>query len=261
MHSRLSFSETPFGLATSIGLAKGTTAHHVFGLNPVATTTEETVWDNKGVYTFPPDAGAEMFISSSDNGDTHEVQVTGLDENFSIRVLEFTLVGQTKTSLGASLLWSRILSVKNVNSTVTAGNVYVYQDDTVVAGVPQTQAKIHAKMIAGNETTLMALYTVPAGKTAFILHFDGSSNRVQGVVFKLYQRAYGKVFRVEESASIAGGSAYHQDMTFPREFPAKTDLVIRSKLDSGTAVATASFEIVIIDTTELEAIRASESTT
>lgn len=94
-------------------------------------------------------------ISSSSASDTGDVLVEyhTIDGNgdFTFGVQTITLVGQTKTALTTPC--ARVSHVENAGTADLVGSIYVYEDDTVVAGVPQTAAKIHLITNAGTNNS------------------------------------------------------------------------------------------------------------
>lgn len=131
------------------------------------------VWtyaDTAPNYTYPTVA-VPNYISSSDNADTTEVTVEGLDADWKPQSAKVTLAGNTKTEIGTGLTWMRVFRAFNSGISSIAGTVYVYEDDTTVVtpGVPDNPTKVKAQILAVDQQTYMALYTVPDGYTAYFL--------------------------------------------------------------------------------------------
>lgn len=94
-------------------------------------------------------------FSSSSGSDTQQIRVEGhtIDGsgNLTFVVQNVTLAGQTKTALTTPL--ARCTRIVNNNSTNLVGNIYVYEDTTVTAGVPQTGSKVHCMVTAGKNNS------------------------------------------------------------------------------------------------------------
>ena len=107
-------------------------------------TSFETVWSQGGNETFPT-GNTIGFISSSETSDTQLTRVEGhtIDVNGRLTfVVQFiVLQGRTKTALSTPL--RDVTRIRNEGTTDWAGTIYVYEDDTVTNGVPQTASKIH----------------------------------------------------------------------------------------------------------------------
>lgn len=86
-------------------------------------------------------------ISSSNTNDDQAVVVEG--HTISGNSLTFvsqtaTLNGQNRVALGTSLARvTRLYNASTTNDDTIAGKVYVFENDTLSAGVPQTATKIH----------------------------------------------------------------------------------------------------------------------
>lgn len=119
------------------------------------------------------DAVADItHFSSSNAGDTQDWIVLGLDINGFEVEQEITMVGQTKTALGTAL-W-RVYRVMNISSTDNVGNIYVYTDTAITAGVPNDTTQVKAHVAAGNNITRMGMFTIPKGETGFLVSIDTS---------------------------------------------------------------------------------------
>lgn len=224
-----------------------------FGENPEITTATdpEDVWDGGGIYTFSATANIDS-ISSSDNGDTQDIYITGLDTNWEEVNQTVTLTGQTVATLSTPLI--RIYRMINVGSTDIAGIVYCYINGAiVVAGVPSLATDIRAIINNGNNQTLMCVYTVPAGKTGYFWAGYVSISRGGGVSaaadFTWRARAFGGVFSVKSRiAAVTGGnSSWNYTYKIPLALPEKTDVLIRCEEVSATVGVSGGFTVLLKD--------------
>ena len=97
----------------------------------------------------------------------------------------------------------------------------------------------------------MALYTIPAGYTGYMIDLDSTMSRAGNNLADctLRTRQDGGVFRVKRRWSLDGSGGdthYKHDFTFPMELPAKTDIVVQCDYVSanGTGIA-ANFAILL----------------
>ncbi len=181
-----------------------------FGKNVDLGTSSETVWIQGGDETYATGNDIDT-ISSSDEGDAVVMSITGhtLSGSELTEVTQLaTLDGQNKVTLTTPLY--RVERAFNTGSTGLAGTVYVYEDDTVVAGVPQTAANIHLKVQAADNQSLKAAASVANNEYYFITSMQAGVNRQQSrsVDFSLQVREFGKIFRTKYtiSAHSNGGS-------------------------------------------------------
>jgi hypothetical protein len=208
----------------------------VFGQNSDVDTGSdpEDVWDGEGLYNYTAAGGATYYISSSNAGDTIVVAVTLLTEDalgaWNEETKNVTLVGQTKTAIvpASGDAPVRLQSIVNSTGTPLLGDVYVYEDCAVVAGVPGDATKIRGKVLIGNERTHMALYTVPSGKTAYLYGREVGIVSVVATAMdaRFYHRDSGGSFVLDQRAYVDNAilARYEDRPPLPREYAAKTDL-------------------------------------
>lgn len=209
-----------------------------FGRNDDIGTSFETVWQRGGDETYVTTNLIDS-ISSSNAGDTQETKVeghtctNGIPTTFVVQ--DVTLQGQTKTSLSTPLC--RATRMFNNNSSDFAGTVYVYEDDTVVSGVPQTTAKIHLQATSTDNQTLKAATSTSAQDywiiTEVFVGVDRQNTR--SVDFRVQIREPNKVFRTKIALSC-NSSAGSCSETFnpPLIVPKSSDLRVRA-ISSGTS--------------------------
>ncbi len=223
------------GIDIAEGIIKDT--HHInkFGSTSGAITTLSTIWDAESttaVYPYPADgvisiAGA---VDTSDDGDLVEVQ--GLSAVYGLQT-EIIPIGGTGTKV-----FSRVFRAFMVDTDNT-------QDLNINMGL-----SLAARIIAGAGQTQMALYTIPAGFTGYLMKIHGSSDRNQGTTatqFALKAREEGSIFRTKGTYGTAGGDQFDYEYPVPLRFPAKTDIKIEATATQGTKVS-AIFDIVLVAT-------------
>lgn len=148
-------------IAAALGLLPFTQVT-ILGTNSDLDTSEDILcWPPGTAYTLPT-AAAQVYISSSSASDTTQVvSIEYLTSAYAQKTVTMTLVGQTKTAVTGA---TDVFRVNRVTvSAATAGNVWVYFDDTVTAGVPQTDAKKLSYVPLSYMASRQCLYTVPAG--------------------------------------------------------------------------------------------------
>ncbi|CAN8142792.1 hypothetical protein THIOSC15_770002 [uncultured Thiomicrorhabdus sp.] len=112
-------------------------------------------------------------ISSSSISDTGTIQVQGLDANWELITQVVTLNGQTRVALTTPLL--RAFRGKNTGTIPLVGNIVIYENTALSGGLPTDTTKIRLIINNGNNQTLMALYTIPAGKTGYMRDWYAST--------------------------------------------------------------------------------------
>lgn len=240
----------PFYLQVARGQVENHKHIFKFGFNSDINGTEETVWDAGGIYAYPT-AATVMKVSSGSTDDTaagtgaRTVVVSGLDGNYNEISETVTLNGQTAVNTVNSFLRVNRAYVATAGSGGTAaGNIYV-GTGTVTLGVPAT---IYAQITLGQNQTLMAVWTVPAGYTGYILKGNvgtGTANVNQYIVARLAQRPFGGVFRTAAKVTIQTGEIAF-DFEVPVSFTEKTDIEARAVSSGSNNLIFADFEIIYI---------------
>lgn len=212
------------------------------GNNANVATSYEPIWDEGDQYTYSATAEL-MHFSSSSAGDTQLYTVYGCDGDYIAVSQQITMVGQTETAMTQLML--RVWRITNDGATDNAGDVYVYSDDTVSSGVPQTQSKIRAKIIIGNNETQMCIRTIPDGETGYLVHAKGSGGGNQISAFKFRAREEGGVFQVK-FFEYAFREEWDREFLIPLRFPEHTDIELMARASTGTDEMSGRFTIILM---------------
>ena len=243
------------------GNITGTTFINKFGEAPDFDTTdnEVTVWDgaNDGaidqmVYQYSTSADIDSLVSSN-NGDTQSIEVQGLDSSYNLVTQTITITGQTRKALDTSLI--RVFRMINRGSTGLAAKLSCYVDSSITAGVVDDSTKVRAIINDGGNQTLMAVYTIPNGKTGYLVEFEASTsgaNKSTNYRMVVKARPFGEVFQYKHVSAIsdAGSSRIQHFLAIPDIFAAKTDIEIttQAKAAGVTAASVSSgFDLILID--------------
>ena len=251
---------TDFGLEVAKSNRQGHSFIHKFGAAPDFDIADGfvTVWDAAEddtawelmQYVYSTTDAIDS-VSSTDAGDTVDVEIQGLDGNYDLVTQTITLNGQTRVALTTDLI--RVFRVKNVGATDLAGHVIVYENDTtvVVPGVPDDPNLIRAVVHPENNQTEMAIYTIPAGYTGYMRSWycsTAGAKRDSGHTMLLFARPFGQVFQLKHKSNIevSGTSQTQHEYVEPEKFEEKTDIEIRMDTDQDIAGVAAGFDIVLV---------------
>ena len=180
-----------------------------FGTNTDIGSTLTMVWEQGGIEALP-DTNAITTVSSSSASDTGDVVIEGhtIDGNgdFTFSIQTATLSGQTEVPLVTPL--ARATRLKNVGTADLVGTAYVYQDDTVTAGVPDTAAKIHLSASPDDNQSLKCATTISKDDYWVLTGFTASVNEKRSALidFRLQVREKGGVFRTVFKTSVTNSS-------------------------------------------------------
>ena len=198
-----------------------------FGSNPdvsqsVSETSSESVWDGSVHYEFPPDIGTSIQMVSSSSNDNQEVIIQGLDENFNEQSWSGNLNGNSFVQIPSPYKWTRVFRAYNNGSVDLDGDLEITQ-----AGV---SSNVYAKILAGNNQTLMSIYTIPANYTGYITRYQATAHNSQsssdiGYTMQMKTREFGKVARVKSITSVGTSHEVTKDFKFPNKLEPKTDII------------------------------------
>ena len=260
--SRLGLTE-PFELQVSRGQISYHSGLFKFGSNTNVQNSLETIWDGSSLYPFGTTYATTAFqisVSSSDANDTaagtgaRKVVVTYLDANWAEQTVEIDLSGQTPATytLDTAIRVYRAYVSEVGSGGTAAGDIYIYDNAsaTVTAGVPD---EFYAKITEGENQTLMALYTVPANHTLYLVKFSISSGTELGNAFitgRLVCRKENEPFRTQAKFTFNEGFI-KKDWEMPLAIPEKTDIEARAICSKAQVNAVAaSFEGILIRNVE-----------
>lgn len=197
-------------------------------------TDPESVWTGGGVYPWASLSSAQtIYCLSTDAGDTTTLTIQGLDANYDE-------ISETVTLTGTSAVTTTNTFLRVFRMTYDATNV-----GTITARTVSASGTVVAQIDAGYAQTLMAVYTVPAGFTAYLVALDATIDGTKTCQMLMYHRLFGKPFRIAHVAESDGH--YRYDFTAPLTVPEKTDIDIRINEVSGNdARVTANFDLVLI---------------
>jgi len=229
-----------------------------FGFNPIVPTGTADIYEYGAIpaanfYTFSADGVADIDrISGDDSLDAGiEMTIEGLDVNGNDVSQVISLDGtdaQTPVAL-TTALW-RVNRVFNSNGVELVGNVYVFVNGAVTAGVPNNATSVRGYVSVGNGQTLQGIYTVPNGKTGYFYSMKTSIIKKQAAfaTFTMKIREFGKVKRTQDifGLTTTGSSLGDNNSRLPQGFIGKTDFIPSADPDSIIGFSV-SYILLLID--------------
>jgi len=233
----------------SINLPTGFGQIHKFGAVPaMSQNTNGTIWDEDdtiypwstigagstlGVKVVEPNN--ESNTSNDLSGDTVEIQ--GLDVNYNVITETVTISGATATTSNTFYRVYRAIYA-NTSDVANSKRILIQVGTTTVA-----------KILENIGQTLMSIYTVPAGKTGYLMRLDVTAQGTATGSFKLYIREGGTDnFVVKHIAEVNGvGGPYQLEYPIPQSFPEKSDIDARMHTLSNNGRYTCTFDILLVD--------------
>lgn len=227
------------------GMMKGASSIHKFGAVPAMSTgVTGSVWDKSdtpypwSAFNTPGILTVQLTTangSAATNDDGMTITIIGLDANFLPQEDSITVSGGVGTG---TKTFARVYRAYLSDGVTNANQWRVSRGGTEVLRISIGQAQ-----------TLMAVYTVPAGKTGYLLKGTASCQANADASVSMYARysATGQ-FRIGHTLEVSGaGGQYTYDFTIPIELPPKTDIDVRATVRSNNARVTAAFDIILLD--------------
>ena len=225
-------NNVPFAFAVQRGNVSNFTAINKFGYNSAVGTSYETIHDGNNLYTYISSAGTATVTSSdtsSDNNGTVEIQ--GLDANYNLQTVTATIGGSATTETFIRVFRVRMTSANT--GTANVGVISVTVSSTVVA-----------KIAAAEGQSLMAVYTIPAKHTAYVVSVNASSSKDLENTYRLRTRQIDEdAFNTKDFFTARGGQV-KRDFSVPVKLEAKTDVELQVK-GSATSNVSGGFEIIL----------------
>jgi len=147
------------------------------------------------------------------------------------------------------------VTVSSAEATATSNSfIRVYRafvtngSATNVANINVQKGGTTVLRISANKgQTLMAVYTVPAGYTAYLLKGVATCQSGADATGDMFVRYFGEsAFRVGHSFEVSGsGGEYMYDFGIPLRIPEKSDIDVRATVRSNNARVTAAFDLLV----------------
>lgn len=242
-----------------MGLVPGYSIVSKFGANSAVSTTYTTLTAS-GIYNMPTSATALEFVSSSASDTSagagaREVTIVGLDSNWAEVTQTVATNGTTAVALGTNLirLYRWYVSPSGTYPTTMAATSHVGTLTIRVAGAGATWSTIGLTNSIGRGQSQIGAYTVPTGKTGYIILKQAHVDSTKSADIVLWQRPnandvttpYSGAFRiVEEELGVTSQSAYDPKSSHG-PFVGPCDLLFQAKGASSPGVSV-DFEILLV---------------
>jgi len=242
--------ELEFYLDVAAGNIAGVSNVSKFGYNPsVGSVTYESIWEGSNAYPWQTVAD-QLEVLSSDANDTsagtgaRTVELQGLDSSWNSLTETITMNGTSAvTTTGSFLRIFRARVVTAGTNLRNEGDITIRDQDTST-----TRALITNGTTAGMGQTLMAVYTIPAGKTGYVVNINFSSAKDLEQEYRLMARdntVANAAWNVKEFTTGRGGFSDFTKRAI-NKYTEKTDLDLQA-ISSATSSVAGGFELILID--------------
>lgn len=237
-------------LAIPMGLVSGVSSVNKFGENLVIdSNTSEEVWNGSVAYVYPATVLMTHVSQTADQVAMRGaiIEAQGLDANWDAVVQTKALdASLTTTAVAWDTPMIRCFRMRVLANVVAASPIRTHN-------VGETTD--YAVISIGDNQTLMALYTVPNGKTAYMTRvYAGYAPTAvanpYSVDFRLWgaDRDNGYEFQIKHAIAVPSGASPPSDEFRPyKKFTQKTDIKVTAMPNGKAAAVHAGFDLILVD--------------
>jgi len=226
-----------------------TSSVNKFGANlEVASNTHEDVWDGGGTYNFPLTALITSLSQKVDQATLRgaNIEIQGLDANWdlivqtiplnatsttTIETLTTPLIRIFRAKIQANVIGAEIISVHNAGNTID-----------------------YAQITPTNNQTLMAIYTVPRGYTAYMTKYyadvvESTGKEPKSTEFHLLvaDRKNNYEFQIKNARGIAKASSGFTHTFAPyQKITEQSDIKVQAYCDSEAGHVHSGFDLILV---------------
>ncbi len=238
------------------GTVKGEKGVSIVGTNDdIDSAAAEDVWEHGGSVNYLSSASI-LNITSTDAADAsagtgmRTFRLSGLDANLNEISEEITLNGQTIVTTSKQYLrLTEMLGLTWGSGEFNVGTIHAFTG-TATAGTPDDEDLTYLTISPLHGLSLSAIYTVPAGKKAYLyetyMTTDSAAKQVEGKVY----------IRNDILSGTAGwciildfktDSFFKRTYTIPLQIRSGADIRIECTASANNTFVTAGCELVVVD--------------
>jgi len=230
----------------ALGLKPNISTVYKYGAGKVGTSFSP-IWDNGGAYNWITTA-TKLQVVSSDTDDVNggagawTIKIYGLDENWNEISETIELDGTSAVETANTYIRCyRAIIMSGGTRIGLAGDITIYE-----TGSP---SKIVASVLEEKNQTHMAIYTIPANKTALIANADANAGKGKEAEVELLikENIIGDEVDLVKATRYIYQNSFSRVYNSPRKLKEKTDIWVRGKSALGPVNLSASFEICLFD--------------
>ena len=155
-----------------------------------------------------------------------------------------TVVLNGTTIVATSLTHARINRMRNFQTGTNGSN------EGMITATAQTDATITSAILAGNNVTTQAIFSVPANKDAYITSFNASLAKKQAGVAEVNLRVgvFNDVLYINSAGSLhsSGTSRFSVEINY-LIVPGGAEIVVEADVDSNNMSVSASFSYFLVE--------------
>lgn len=243
------FGNRDYKLDVSMGSVPGVSSVNKFGtISEAIEDTSNDIWSGGKPYVFPTTA-----VITSVKQELNQVsmlggliEVQGLDANWDLVTQTVTLdATSTRTAVTLTTPLIRVFRARVLMDVVIDSNIII---------TDSSDSNIYAVIDSGKNQTLMAIYTVPNGYTAYLTRFyssvvEATGKEPKSTRFGLWaaDRENGYEFQIKNAVGVPqSGSMIEQCFNPYLKFGEKTDIKLTCLPIDEPADVAAGFDLYLV---------------
>ena len=233
----------------SAGAVDGTSYIEKFGMNVDVDSNKETIWDGGEIYSYISTAET-VAVTSTAGADSaagtgaRTVEIQGLDADYNVVLETLTIGGAAGTTEFIRIFRAKVVTAGT--SGINEGTISVTSSDTSTV-LAQIGVDGTGSNAAGRGQTFMSLYTVPAGKTAYLTQWTvGCGKQNTDAVATFLARPEDGAWNAKDIITVSA-TTYAKDYKIPLQFTEKTDIEVRAYSTTNNSLVSSTFNLILID--------------
>ena len=240
-----------FILDLSAGDVSGMGYIEKFGRNTTMSANIETIWDGSDLYEYLTTASS-VYVTSDDNDDNptgtgaRTVEIQGLDENYLLATENVDVNDTASTTTFIRVF--RVTTKTTGSSGQAEGEISVHSQSGGGGTLLAQILRVGTGQGASLGQTFMALYTVPAGKTAYITQWIvGAGAQNADTTALLTAQTFGDGGFNAKDIIISAGQQFAKNYKVPLQFTEKTDIEVRGFTSASGNDCSSTFNLILVD--------------
>ena len=241
-----------YSISISSGNLEGVAYIEKFGMNTDVDANKETIWDGGGIYSYisaPETVAVTSSLPSQDNSTgtgARTIEIQGLNADYEVITETLTVGGAAGAETFIRVFRAKIVTAGS--NGVNEGTISITSSgtSTILAQIGVDGSGGNA---AGRGQTFMALYTVPAGKTAYLTQWTVGAGKqnTDAVAFILCRPFDGNGAWNSKDIITVSATTYSKDYKIPLKFDEKTDVEVRAYSTTNNSLVSSTFNLILID--------------
>lgn len=246
------------GIDIAVGNLPGYSSLHKFGNNTACSIVEEDIWLAGGQYQFPISTSVVQIVSGGNAADTaagtgaRSIQIEGLGTDWRMASARLDTAGAS-ASLVSTVAFIRVNRAFVVDIGTYSSIIASAANVGLITVISTATGNTVVAIGAAKGQSQMGIYTIPAGKTGYLVSTQFNVSATISTTVSLYKREnaddvvspFSSKRLLVQNDELRGVD--DRELIVPVKLSAKTDIWATCLAVSGTPAATVEFDIIMKD--------------